>query len=359
MKALPYGRRTGLWLAVAVAALASTLTSCGSSTASIGAQGSSSATAPAVTAAGTGYSSTTFVVPFDVAPPAWLKPMPTVTQPNFITWEAPPAPPVRFLVPVRVYQPGSKDPVAPPQDYFTYLSGQTNSGAHLTEQRTMTIGGRPATVVTATTDKSLDGSLGCPTPTTAAPDCFGLQPDVVLRIAVVNMGDKTLLAWLKVDKNTPASQMASEIKAFEAMLASIRFPDRRVTPAATPTSQSATSAASRVATPIDGVWTASWTYQELAASPLNDGTETNDQNWGRTTLTLKGGQATEATTNSRWSGSDRFAYSLQGNKVTFDRGNGEQFVMRWNLTGNQLRFIRDDTLGVGPTPYVIKPFSRR
>lgn len=56
--------------------------------------------------------------------------------------------------------------------------------------------------------------------------------------------------------------------------------------------------------------------------------------------------------------SDPFTYAVDGDVVTFQRGN-EQFVMRWKVTGNELQFIRDDTLGISPTPYVIKPYVRQ
>ena len=39
---------------------------------------------------------------------------------------------------------------------------QTDHGAHFADTTTTTVGGRPATIVTATVDDSLDGSLGCP-----------------------------------------------------------------------------------------------------------------------------------------------------------------------------------------------------
>ena len=42
-------------------------------------------------------------------------------------------------------------------------------------------------------------------------------------------------------------------------------------------------------TPIDGVWQASFTEEELAASPsLYDAGEINDGNWGDSTLTFDG-----------------------------------------------------------------------
>jgi hypothetical protein len=91
-----------------------------------------------------------------------------------------------------------------------------------------TVGGQPATIVTATTANGLDGSLGCPALAMAAPDCFGLQQDLVLRIAVVNVAGKTLLVWLRHDRSVSADVMAKDVTSFEQMLASIRFSTRPV-----------------------------------------------------------------------------------------------------------------------------------
>jgi hypothetical protein len=186
----------------------------------------------------------------------------------------------------------------------------------------------------------------------AAPDCFGLQPDLVLRIAVVDVGDKALLIWLRNDRNSTADAMKKSLKSFERMLASIRFSERTAQTSSAPTGQAAT--------PIDGVWTASWTHDELVKSPLLIGKEEiNDENWGQHTLTFKNGLAIEAVKNPHKTLSGSFQYSPDGDTVTFQRANGEQFIMRWTLKGNHLTFTRDASLGVGPTPYVIKPWTRQ
>jgi hypothetical protein len=199
------------------------------------------------------------VVPFHVAPPAWLAAKPTVEQPNFLTWErgAPAAAQparaigvVRFLVPVNVYLPGSTSPTEIPDDYLAYLLSQAKHGAHFSDQARTTVGDQPATVVTAAVDKSLDGSLGCPATETPAADCFGLQPELALRIAVLKVHGKTLLIWLRTDKNLDPSRMKASVGAFDTMLASVRFDDREVRPYATPTPSQHTSSAAPSA--LDG-----------------------------------------------------------------------------------------------------------
>ena len=180
-----------------------------------------------------------------------------------------------------MYPPSSAVATSPPKDYLAFLLGQTDQGAHFTDETKTTVGGRPATVVTATSDKHLDGSIGCPEASMAAPDCFGLQPDLNLRIAVIDTGDTTLLVWLR---NNVGVDEAMELESFDQMLSSISFSDRAV---------EAPAAANTAATPIDGVWTATWTREELAASPLLTGGELNDENWGQYTLTFDHGQVND------------------------------------------------------------------
>ena len=182
-----------------VASLAACAGASSTSEKSAGSPGPSGSSAQAAT---TGYASTSFVVPFDVAPPSWLDAQPQIEQANFVTWEAPDLPAVRFLAPVNVYRPGNTTATDVPPDYVGYLLGQARNGGHFADQVEEDIDGRPATLVTATTDRALDGSLGCPTATTSAAECFGLQPNLVLRIAAVNIHDQTLLIWLRMDKNT-------------------------------------------------------------------------------------------------------------------------------------------------------------
>src|SRR6266540_2648517 len=80
---------------------------------------------------------------------------------TFVTWEAADGGlKVRFLVPVNVYPPGCTGTTPPPQDYLAYLRAQSDHGGHFTDVTETTIGGHPATILTATTDTSLDGSLG-------------------------------------------------------------------------------------------------------------------------------------------------------------------------------------------------------
>ena len=128
---------------------------------------------------------------------------------------------VRILAPVEVYPPGATTPEAVPADLVAYLKGLAEEGAVITDVTQATVGGKPATLLTATTSTSLDGVLGCPE---AGADkgegCYGLQPELLVRIAVANVDGKPLLAWARTDAATPNKAF---IGAFEDMLATVEF----------------------------------------------------------------------------------------------------------------------------------------
>lgn len=188
-------------------------------------------TAPAASAAGQTYSSKAFVVPLTVTVDAALKSPPNPDSPNLLSWDAAASDAtnaVRFLVPVVVYSPGSSTPEAPPKDYLNYLQGQTKDGAEITEETKITVDGHPATLmnVTRTIDAShpegfLDGSLGCPERNAdRAEGCFGPQPDLLLRLAVIDVGETTLLTWARMNKDNPDPAF---VAMFEQMLTTVRF----------------------------------------------------------------------------------------------------------------------------------------
>lgn len=189
-------------------------------------------TAPTASAAGQTYSSKAFVVPLTVTVEAALKSPPNPDSANMLSWDAAASDAtnaVRFLVPVVVYPPGSSAPESPPKDYLTYLQGQTKDSAELSEVTKITVDGRPATLmnVTRIIDDShpegfLDGSLGCPERTAdrEGEGCFGPQPDLLLRLAVIDVGGTTLLAWARMNKDNPDPAFAA---MFERMLTSVQF----------------------------------------------------------------------------------------------------------------------------------------
>jgi hypothetical protein len=178
-------------------------------------------------ATGQTYASKAFVVPLIVTVDASLKSPPNPDSRNLLSWDAAhdSSGKVRFLVPVSLYRPGSSVPEAPPRDYLAYLQGLTRQGVTFSDVTKITVDGHPATLmsVTSTNDSELlNGSLGCPK---AGADrsggCFGFQPGRSIRIAVIPVGNSTLLAWARTSKDSPDT--AAFFAMFEAMLKSVRF----------------------------------------------------------------------------------------------------------------------------------------
>ncbi|GAA3563769.1 hypothetical protein [Kribbella ginsengisoli] len=115
--------------------------------------------------------------------------------------------------------------------------------------------------------------------------------------------------------------------------------------------------AAAAASKLDGVYRTSFSKAELAASPLlYDAGEINDDNWGDLTLTVKEGQVT---LSKRGSGSATGTCTVQGDTVLLSfTGTGETFGFHWNLYRDTLTFRRDESLGPGPTPFLVKPWRR-
>jgi hypothetical protein len=311
---------------------------------------SSASTTAAVAAGASGapYSTKTFVLPLDVTVPAFLPAAPSVDQPNFVTWEATDAErAVRVMAPVNLYQPGAATATPVPADYYDYLRGLGAHGVHFDNVVATKVGGKPAHVVTITTDTSLDGALGCPADGLSPGDCFGPQPDLSLRMAVIDVNDQALLIWLR---QTAASVSPDLLRAFDQMLNSVTFANRAV---ALP------AAASTGPTPVDGVWTASWTFDDLKSSSLlYDNGELNDGNWGEETLTFGAGQFSVRVVNPKDDETVNGTFTVSGDVLTMHHGT-EQFVMHWSITGDQLTLTRDTSLGIAPTPMVIRPWTRQ
>jgi hypothetical protein len=175
------------------------------------------------------YTTTSFAVPLTVIVEPLLKSPPIADTTNFLTWNAAADAneKIRFLIPAEVYPPRGGGPEPPPTDYLAYLQGQASYGAEFSDVSTNTVDGHAATLMTATTTESLNGSLGCPVIGVDNPEhggvgeCFGLQPDVILRIAVIDMGGgTTLLAWARTGIAAPDDEFNA---MFERMLANLQF----------------------------------------------------------------------------------------------------------------------------------------
>lgn len=203
------------------------LTACGSNepTTTPGDRGS----APAPPEA-TSFATQHLGVPLDLRLPDWVDPKAEQDTAHFVTFHGKDSDlAVRVLLPADVFFPGSttRGPVpADYEDYVAYLQGQEKDGAHLDDRTTTTVDGHDTTVMTATSDRELNGSLGCQSDTTPADECFGLQPEYLLRIAVVDTDHGPLLIWLRDSSDVPDAERRKDSSRLDDLLAGVRFADR-------------------------------------------------------------------------------------------------------------------------------------
>lgn len=131
-----------------------------------------------------------------------------------------------------------------------------------------------------------------------------------------------------------------------------------------PKSPTADGSSGDGSTSIDGTWVTTFTKEDLAASPaLADKSEINDGNWGAWTLTFLNGRVSYVQSNSVTGslGSGTFTTDGDGVVMVFDTGDavGETYGFRWSTSNDVLTFRRDETLGVGPTPFLVTSWERR
>jgi hypothetical protein len=177
----------------------------------------SATAAPSPAPAAARFTSRTFAIPFTATVPGSFKPVPTEQTQTLVSWSAVTGDRyIRVLLPAVLYQPGSTTPQPPPKDYLAYLRGLTAAGASFTNETSTTVSGHPATLITGTASDALDGTLGCPQAQTPIEVCFGLQPELTLRIAVIPVGTRTLLAWARTGQDDPEAK--KYFAEFEAML---------------------------------------------------------------------------------------------------------------------------------------------
>ena len=167
-------------------------------------------------------------MPLTVTVDASLKSPPNPDSRDLLSWDAAAGSSnkVRFLVPTNLYRLGSSISEAPPKDYLKYLQGLTSHGVELSNVVKITVDGHPATLMTATSTSAaregfFDGTLGCPdTGADQSEGCYGIQPDISARLAVIPVGNTTLLTWARTSKANPDEAFFA---IFERMLNSVRF----------------------------------------------------------------------------------------------------------------------------------------
>jgi hypothetical protein len=171
------------------------------------------------------------------------------------------------------------------------------------------------------------------------------------QVAQLRSAFAPVYAWLR---GYPAT--ATAIDRINAMRSGLENAVTTETPSCQATGGSTGQA--NAVTPLDGVWKTTFSKAELTAGSLIDPGEINDDNWGTQTLTFANGQYTQTVTNKVKSGSTSGTYAVQGDTLFMHLANGEVFTMRWSIYKDTLTLRRDTTLGVGPTPLVLKPWAK-
>jgi TRAP-type C4-dicarboxylate transport system substrate-binding protein len=124
-----------------------------------------------------------------------------------------------------------------------------------------------------------------------------------------------------------------------------------------------TPGASAEPTPIDGVWTTSFTLDKFLNSPLLMPGEPSGQNWGDFEMILANGRITFSQANDqdphyKTSG----VFSVSGRDVTFRFLSGgmvgETFTFTFSLYQNTLTFKRHPSVPVSPTPIVLQAWTK-
>ena len=161
----------------------------------------------------------------------------------------------------------------------------------------------------------------------------------------------------QLERNAQTRSLLQRIQAMKRETAAA--PDA---PACSPSS-AAPAAGSQQASVLDGVYRTSFTREELAASPLlTDPGEASEENWGTFTLTLQHGRVTvdQRTDVADFHTSGTFTVNGDAIVLSFTAGGsaGETFAFRWSLYRDVLTFKRDASLGVAPTPWLVKPWRR-
>ena len=66
-------------------------------------------------------------------------------------------------------------------------------------------------------------ALGCQEKGLAAPDCYGLQADLVLRVAVMTVRGQTMVVWERIAASASTDLQTADMEAFQRMLDTVSF----------------------------------------------------------------------------------------------------------------------------------------
>ena len=158
-----------------------------------------------------------FAVPLSVRPPRAL--VLEAAADRLVTWKVPSNDDdkIRIMAP-RFVHPDDAGPGRAPADYHAYLTGLAARGAVLTDESKVRIAGVAGRLFTITSKRTIEDGLGC---WSDAPDaCFGLPPELTLRMATLTVDGQPVVLWART---TTARPNADVVGAFERMLPTLRI----------------------------------------------------------------------------------------------------------------------------------------
>ena len=179
---------------------------------------------PSASAAPGEYATVTFAAPFAVKPAPGLQASP-IDVGTLLEWAATGSEnnKIRFLLPVEIYPPGKTKAEPPPADFDAYLTTLASAGVEFKDKKQIQVDGHPVTLSTVTRKPTalVDGSFGCAVRgDDQTDDCYGPKTDLLLRFAVIKVGDKNVLAWARVPAAEPDQPF---LDSFEQMLETVHF----------------------------------------------------------------------------------------------------------------------------------------
>jgi hypothetical protein len=175
----------------------------------------------------TSFSSSGFVHRFTWTPPLWAAANPTgvdTGSSNRVVWEQSgcvPATPCDYPIDYKIRVIASvgywSTPTATAQTrattyaaYLAQIQAQRKYGLTIADEKTTTVGGRPATLMTLTAapGSNLVSVLGCERPNDTREMCWGLEPVFTIRFAVVDTVGGVTTMWLRATSTNPDKDRA-------------------------------------------------------------------------------------------------------------------------------------------------------
>lgn len=132
------------------------------------------------------------------------------------------------LLSVTVYHPEDGSPVVS-QDpsyaaHLIHLDGMAAVGiATITSRSPVTVGGRPATLVSLSVKRDAPGAIACAFASDQAADCASLVAGRTVRMAVVDQGTGKPPTVLYLSLNGDAPDRVERFAEFDAMLTTVKF----------------------------------------------------------------------------------------------------------------------------------------